>query len=198
MTKRLSALGAGILALLATGCNKNEPQLLDPNTKLIINVKNNVPRAGELPYNPEHYSPSELVEKSFALIYDLPEPDWTGTTGRALQISLPPEYKDIPNAKFKLWGQSIIYKFDDGTTKLVDTFFKARNGRFVEDTNGKVTGFKIIGYLPKDVMEKAWTNINIAYEKGDFETVYKLFNTAITAYPCTEEEWHELNAQGKI
>ena len=201
MTKRLSTLAGASLALLlaTTGCNKNEPQLLDPLAKVTISVKETSPRASETATNPNHYSPRELVEKTAAMIYDLPEKDVSAVTGTDLQFSLNDNtFKDIPNAKFKLYGDFILYKEKDGSVTLVDTFFKARNCRFVEDTNGRRDGLKIIGYLPREVMENAWRIIKAAYDRGDYETVYKTFNDAYVAYPCTPEEYEELKAQGKV
>lgn len=199
MTKSLLALGAGILALLSvTGCNNNEPQLLDPMAKVTINVEESAPRASETSTSPNHYSPQELVEKSFAMIYDLPEKDVSAVTGTDLQFSIAPEFKDIPNAKFKLYGDFILYKEKNGSITLVDTFFKARNCRFIESTNGTRDGWRIIGYLPREVMEEAWKIIKPAYDRGDYEAVYKAFEDAYVAYPCTPEEYEQLKAQGKV
>lgn len=196
--KRLTALFVG-LALLAVGCNKNEPKLLDPLAKVTISVKETASRASETATNPNHYSPRELVEKTAAMFYDLPEKDVVGQTGTDLRFSLNDNtFKDIPNAKFKLYGDFILYKEKDGSITLVDSFFKARNCRFVEETDENDTGFKIIGYLPREVMENAWRIIKAAYDRGDYETVYKTFNDAYVAYPCTPEEYEELKAQGKV
>ena len=202
MTKRLLTLAGASLALLlaVTGCNqKDKPQLLDPMAKVTINVEESAPRA-EMSNNPKHYSPQELVEKSFAMLYIQPgTPEKGGINDtRDSQLSLPPEYKDIPNAKIKLFGEWIIARKPDGTTYLSDHFFTATECRFVEDTDGTTTGFKIIGYLPREVMEEAWRNIKSAYDAGDYDTVYKLFEEAMVAYPCTPEEYAELKAQGKV
>ncbi|MCI6278208.1 MAG: hypothetical protein MR609_00195 [Bacteroidales bacterium] len=201
MTKKLLTLAGAFLALLlaVTGCNNNEPQLLDPLAKVTINVKETAPRASETAENPNHYSPRELVEKTVAMIYDLPEKDISAVTGTDLRFSLNDNtFKDIPNAQFKLYGDFILYKEKDGSVTLVDTFFKARNCHFVEETDENDTGLKIIGYLPREVMENAWKIIKPAYDRGDYETVYKTFNEAYVAYPCTPEEYEELKAQGKV
>ena len=202
MTKRLLALGVGFLALLATGCNKNEPQLLDPNAKMYINVVDGKTRAvpnPDLPDNPEHYTPEEIVEKSFAMIYDVPEglTNITISPGTGFQFSLTEEYKDIPNHKFKFWGNFIITKDKEGKPYINETLIRAVNCRFVEDTDGTKDGLKIIGYLPQRVLKAAFEEIKKAFDRGDYDAVYKLFETAYTAYPCTEEEWLKLKAEGK-
>lgn len=203
MTKRLSALAGASLALLlaTTGCNNNEPQLLDPNAKMYINVVDGKTRAvpnPDLPDNPEHYTPEEIVEKSVAMIYDVPEGvNATVPADVNWQFSLPPEYKDIPNHRFKIWGEEIIYKDRDGNPVLNETVIRGKNCRFVEDTDGTKDGLKIIGYLPQRVLKAAWVEIKAAYDRRDYDTVYKLFEEAFTAYPCTHEEWLKLKAEGK-
>lgn len=204
MTKKLLSLAGASLALLlaVTGCNKNEPKLLDPNAKMYINVVDGKTRAvpnPDLPDNPEHYTPEQIVERSFAMIYDIPE-GLTNVDGPAdvnYQFSLPPEYKDIPNHKFKLWGQTIIYKNKEGKTILNETLIRSVNCRFVESTDGTRDGWKTIGYLPQRVLKAAWVEIKAAYDRGDYDAVYKLFDSAFTAYPCTHEEWLKLKAEGK-
>ena len=203
MTKRLLALSVVLTALLlaVTGCNKNEPKLLDPNAKMYINVADGKTRAvsnPDLPDNPEHYTPEEIVEKSFAMIYDVPEGiNATIPADVDNQLSLPPEYKDIPNHKFKFWGDWIIAKDRDGNPYINETLIRAVNCRFVESTDGTKDGWKIIGYLPQRVLKAAFEEIKKAYDRRDYDTVYKLFETAYTAYPCTEEEWLKLKAEGK-
>ena len=193
------------MALLSvTGCNKNEPQLLDPNAKMYINVADGKTRAipnPDLPDNPEHYTPEEIVEKSVAMIYDIPE-GLTHADAPAdvnCQLSLPPEYKDIPNHKFKFWGEWIIAKDRDGNPYINETLIRAVNCRFVELPEGKESrdDFRIIGYLPQRVLKAAFEEIKKAYDRRDYDTVYKLFETAYTAYPCTGEEWIRLKAEGK-
>ena len=205
MTKRLLTLAGASLALLlaVTGCNKNEPKLLDPNAKMYINVVDGKTRAvanPDLPDNPEHYTPEQIVEKSFAMIYDVPEGvNATVPADVDYQFSLPPEYKDIPNHRFKLWGETIIHKDRNGTPVLTETLIRAVNCRFVELPEGKESrdDFKTIGYLPQRVLKAAWVEIKAAYDRGDYDAVYKLFDSAFTAYPCTHEEWLKLKAEGK-
>lgn len=204
MTKKLLTLAGASLALLlaVTGCNKNEPKLLDPNAKMYINVADGKTRAvsnPDLPDNPEHYTPEQIVERSFAMIYDIPE-GLTNVDGPAdvnYQFSLPPEYKDIPNHRFKLWGETIIYKNKEGKAIINETLIRAVNCRFVEDTDGTKDGLKTIGYLPQRVLKAAWVEIKEAYDREDYDAVYKLFDEAFTAYPCTHEEWLKLKAEGK-
>lgn len=206
MTKKLLPLAGASLALLLalTGCNKNEPQLLDPNAKMYINVVDGKTRAvpnPDLPDNPEHYTPEQIVERSFAMIYDIPE-GLTNVDGPAdvnYQLSLPPEYKDIPNHKFKFWGDWIIAKDRDGNPYINETLIRAVNCRFVELPEGKESrdDFKIIGYLPQRVLKAAFEKIKEAFDRGDYDAVYRLFETAYTAYPCTDAEWLKLKAEGK-
>ncbi len=196
-----------IATVALTGCwGKNKPsdKLLDKNAMLYINVTDGKTRAEnpDLPHNPEHLSPVELVKQAENMLYSstrgtepttwlgaiIQEGDYLTTKGRKAGEY---QYKLVDQAKFVFWGDWIIgtnYKTNEPT--LEEEFFKATNVRFVDKNE------KIIGYIPQRVLKEAWAKIQKAFDAKEYETVYRLFEETYQAYPCTEEEWHELKAKG--
>lgn len=60
----------------------------------------------------------------------------------------------------------------------------------------KNMGRDTIAYIPNTILREAEKNIKEAYAQGDYETCYKLFDTALSFYPITGAEWRALKAQG--
>lgn len=203
----VTTIVAGLAAIALAGCwGKNKPsdKLLDKNAMLYINVTDGKTRAEnpDLPHNPEHLSPVELVKQAENMLYSstrgtepttwlggiIEEGEYLTTQGRKAGEY---QYKLVDQAKFVFWGDWIIgtnYKTNEPT--LEEEFFKATNVRFVDKNE------KIIGYIPQRVLKEAWAKIQKAFAEKDYDTVYKLFEATYQAYPCTEEEWHELKAKG--
>ena len=199
-----------VLTVLAlTACNGDKPneKLLDKDAMVFINVTDGKTTRvvnPDLPDNPAHLSPKELVEKAEAMITDfggyegtrfwlggiLDENSWLVKVGKRNIGEY--QYKDIENAKFILWGDFIIGT--DRETKepvLVPDFFTCKNVHFV-DKEGN-----IIGYIPQRVFEEGWKKINVAFNAKEYDKVYKLFEEVYTAFPCTPEEWKRLKEEGK-
>ena len=205
------------LALLAVGfvgcssCDSNKPDVqkpLNPDTKLNINVKDKL-RADD----PKHLTPAEIVDKSTHMISisgNHPEQFSDKLGGKAI-MTLPDDFKDRANARFLLYGEMIISKnqrYDEELKKLFydnyipDTFIKAREVVFaVSDKINPEEAYadhEVVAYIPQKVLDEAYPVIKEAFDKGDYETVYKTFDKAYTAVPISDAEWHELKEQGKL
>lgn len=189
---RLALFGA--VALLAVSCKPaNQPRQFDGGAKLYVNVKDKLRsldvETRALPIidgdTQKILTPKEVVEE--AVNFVLTGKDAYGNIVENVRVGITDsEMKDIPNARIKMREDMIVDRFG----KLVTYFFEAKNVR-IEGTNGI-----IIAYIPQATLQEAWTKIKAAYDKGDYDTVYKLFQDAYTAIPCTTKQYEALKAQG--
>lgn len=194
-------LGAAMIVGL-TACGKPEPkkqQVLDHGVTLAVNVKNDTNMrvsTSDLPTiegdTQDILTPRQVVEQAGAFITN-------GVMGEAsLGISSKEEdgekaleMKDVKNARFLLPGDMIIKK-DPYTGEIsLDPYFLTAEDIRVSDGN------KVIAYIPQSVVKKAWEEVQTAYNAGDYEKVYKLFDEAYTAIPCTQKQWEALKAKGE-
>lgn len=190
--KKIITIALLALAMLATGCeNKDKPKILKDGAMLYINVKEanmKTIRADVPTVDGDEYTrltPAELVEKADIFLFFNKN---MGNNGQESNIGIAPVQKDVANARIKMWGEMIINS--DGT--LDPYFIELRDIRIgIGIPNGYIGG-----YIPNAVMEKAEKEIKQAYSEGRLDDVYRLFDEAYTAIPCTEKEWLNLKAQG--
>lgn len=206
--KKMTTLLASLLAtVVLTSCGGDKPsdKLLDTDAMVYINVEDGKATRAvnpDLPDNPAHLSPKELVAQAENMVMTttkglegtlwlgnlIAEGDYLASHGRKVGE---PQYKLLDQAKFVFWGDFVINVEDKENPKLVEEFFKSTNVRF-EDIAGN-----IIGYIPQRVFREAWEEVKKAFDAKDYDRVYKLFQETYTAYPCTTEEWQTLKAEGK-
>ncbi|MBR8784282.1 hypothetical protein IX308_000451 [Porphyromonas levii] len=190
--KKIITIALLALAMLAAGCeNKDKPKILKDGAMLYINVKEanmKTIRADVPTVDGDEYTrltPAELVEKADIFLFFNKN---MGNNGQESNISIAPVQKDVANARIKMWGEMIINS--DGS--LDPYFIELRDIRIgIGIPNGYIGG-----YIPNAVMEKAEKEIKQAYSEGRLDDVYRLFDEAYTAIPCTEKEWLNLKAQG--
>lgn len=186
---KLFYLLLSVVALIGVTACKEKPQQFDRGACLYVNVKNELramniePRALEpIEGDPQEVlSPREIVEQAQVFILD----DTDGYKNVQVGIS-DSEMKDIENARIIMRDDHII--FPDG--KLNTYFLEAENIRIDNGHN------QAIAYIPQSVVKKALVEIKAAYDAGEYEKVYKLFETAYTAIPCTQMQWEKLKEEG--
>jgi len=186
--KRLLLL---IIIPLLFSCSKDdEGSRLDPNAMISIR-----PAQGVQLRSAEHLTALEIVEQTNNLIgwnYDVNE---TQPVSRGFSEA----QRDTDTPRLLMWGTDIIsqkgeliYDFLGCVDLVLDRahidMSKPYGERDLSDT---------IGYLPNSALIKAREIIIPAFERGDYEAVYKAFDEAFVFYPITGEEWRELKAQGK-
>ena len=189
-------------AILLTACNPKEPskqQILDPTTKLYINVRNQPMRVttstdtttAEDPIP----TPREVVEQAGCFL--LTEPS-NGQPDCALGIA--DEWKDLENERIIMSGEKIITDQDRkerGDYHLNDYFLKVRDLRILGVLRDGETEQRIIAYIPNKRMEEAEVAITTAYNEGRYDDVYRLFQELYTAIPTTTARWKALKAKGE-
>ena len=182
-------------AVLLTACTPKqtptESKLLDKGAMLYINVKDNmrVTASTDTTTTDDPIpTPKEVVEQAITFLFTDPQ---TGNPNSPLAIG--PEQKDFENNRIKMWGEMIIEP--DGS--LIDYFFKARDFRILARLQGDEKEQRIIAYIPNKRMEEAEAAITKAYNEGNYEEVYRLFQELYTAIPTTTDRWKALKAKGE-
>ena len=182
-------------AVLLTACTPKqtptESKLLDKGAMLYINVKDNmrVTTSTDTTTTDDPIpTPREVVEQAINFLMTEPQ---TGKPNCGLAIA--PEQKDFENNRIKMWGEMIIEP--DGT--LSDYFLKVRDFRILARLQGDETEQRIIAYIPNKRMEEAEVAITTAYNEGNYDEVYRLFQELYTAIPTTTARWKSLKAKGE-
>lgn len=182
-----------VLTVLAlTACNGDKPKkgLLKQGTMVYINVKQDGLKAmdGTTSTDEKLYTPAEIVKEAMNFCLDDPEGDIN------VLLGISDEMKDFENNRIKMWGEQIINR--DG--ELVEYFMKCKNvricnGKYPDKDNHR----NIIGYIPNKVMQEGWIKIKKAYDAGNYEEVYRLFQEVYTAIPITPSEYQKLRDKGE-
>lgn len=186
------AVVAVLTVLALTACNGDKPKkgLLKQGAMVYINVKQDGLKAMEDDTNTDEklYTPEEIVKEAMNFCLDDPE----GYTNALNGIS--EKMKDYENNRIKMWGEQIISE----NGELVEYFMKSKNVRIC---NGKYTDKdnhrNIIAYIPNKVMQEGWIKIKKAYDAGNYEEVYRLFQEVYTAIPITPSEYQKLREKGE-
>ena len=107
--------------------------------------------------------------------------------------------KDYEHERIMMWGGMIINDFDnkEGRLELKDYFFKVRDLRILGFMRDGDTEPPIIAYIPNKRMEEAEVAITKAYNEGNYDEVYRLFQELYTAIPTTTARWQELKKKGE-
>ena len=191
-------------AILLTACNPKEPskqkqQILDPTTKLYINVRTNamkVTNATDTTTTDDPIpTPREVVEQAITFLFTEPrhgQPD--------CPLGVADEWKDLENERIIMSGEKIITDQDRkerGDYHLNDYFLKVRDFRILARLQGDEKEQRIIAYIPNKRMEEAEVAITTAYKEGRYDDVYRLFQELYTAIPTTTARWNELKAKGE-
>lgn len=188
-------------AILLTACNpKQEPTQkgLDPSARLYINVRSNTMKVtnstdtttAEDPIP----TPREVVERAGCFMFTEPR---QGLTDRPLGID--DVQKDYEHERIMMWGGMIMNDFNnkEGRLELNDYFIKLRDLRILAPMKDGETENPIIAYIPNKRMEEAEAAITKAYNEGNYDEVYRLFQELYTAVPTTTARWKALKEKGE-
>lgn len=189
------AVVAVLTVLALTACNGDKPKkgLLRQGAMVYINVQEKGLKAMDGTTNTDEklYTPAEVVRECSNFCLDDPEGNINGLNG------ISDEMKDYENNRIKMWGEQIISR--DG--ELVEYFIKSKNVRIIaKNVPGKTNPTVdegIIAYIPNKVMQEGWIKIKKAYDAGNYEEVYRLFQEVYTAIPITPSEYQKLREKGE-
>lgn len=184
MMNKITTLLIGLaLSLGAASCDKkNEPKkLLDANAKVSIHVTTADGTRAKGTYAKDR---DELMQRVNTIL-GLPEDKDTHWV-----YAIEEDMKDYDKHIIKMWGNAII---NPNTRTITRAFIGARDVVFTDDRIPADT----LGYIPNQVLREAEAKIMTAFDKGDYDEVYRLFNEVYQATPITGEEWRALKAQGK-
>lgn len=185
-------------AILLTACNPKEPtpKGLDPSARLYINVRNDQMKDIEDQNTVEDPipTPREVVERAGCFMFTEPR---HGQPDRPLGID--DKQKDYEHERIMMWGGMIMndYNNKEGRLELDDYFFKVRDLRILGVLRDGETEQPIIAYIPNKRMEEAEVAITKAYNEGNYDEVYRLFQELYTAIPTTTARWQELKKKGE-
>lgn len=187
-------------AILLTACNpKQEPTQqkgLDPSARLYINIRNVQMRDTQDTTDTEDPipTPREVVEQAGCFLLTEPR---HGQEDCPLGID--DKQKDFENERIMMWGGMIMNDFNnkEGRLELDDYFFKVRDLRILGVLRDGETEQPIIAYIPNKRMEEAEAAITKAYNEGNYDEVYRLFQELYTAIPTTTARWKKLKEKGE-
>ena len=191
-----------LLAMAVAGCQekpqeKEKSKVLDPGAMLYINVKTNPTMKAETDTkDPVEYpilSPREVVEQALTFLFTDPLDDKENSA-----LAIHEKQKDVENERIIMWGEMIINSLgskDGSEYHLNDYFFKLRDLRIL-GSNKEEGVDNIIAYIPNARMEQAEIDIKKAYEAGNYDEVYRLFQELYTAIPINNDGWKALKEKG--
>lgn len=192
-----------LLGVALAGCRekpqeKEKQKVLDPGAMLYINIKTNpTMKAQTDTKEPVEYpilTPREVVEQALTFLFTDP---LSGKENSALAIH--EKQKDVENERIMMWGEMIINNLgskDGSEYHLDDYFFKLRDLRIL-GSNKEEGVDNIIAYIPNARMEQAEIDIKKAYEAGNYDEVYRLFQELYTALPINNDGWKALKEKGE-
>ncbi len=144
-----------------------------------INVRENVTTKAD-----EHLTPAQIVRKAYSLDMSNGIDFFHARRGWA------PEQRDTVNNKLMMYSTDVIGI--DGELKNGQCSFINVKSAYIVDSNEVV-----IAYIPSSVLKKAHDDIIEAYNRNDYDAVYKLFNDAYEAIPITQAEYDALVERGE-
>lgn len=200
--------------LLLVGCKK-ENGMLDPDAKISITGVRSLTKASadwmDIPADGiAHTGITDSLEfiTKYAWRCQMSMPNGL-TPERAFGFYDDDYYilRDLTNNKLKFWGTDAISsggclgdfvtiytdmvvtvaKWKDGTAAMPLGFDMMRYDEAIFDT---------VAYIPNSVVLDARAKITAAFEAGDYETCYRLFDDAYVFLPTTGPKWRALKAAG--
>ena len=171
------------VVLLMAACKGNEPQnkRFDPNAMIVIRGQQTQGVSPSQKAMIDGLTDLEIVQKAGNIKW---MSNWAGNyyyekaseTARMFSDSK----KDFKKPALLMWGTDII-AYDEGKNFIVKDFLYGYDV-FITDTLNDT-----IAYVPNEVLEKARKPIEEAFERGDYDAVYRMFNEAFTFLPIKKK-----------
>ncbi len=176
---------------LATSC-EDKNQVLDPLAKLAINA----PEGSKTETNPKYKTPREVIELTTTFVLEnfeyAPDEDYV-----ALGIS--DQQKDYVNMRILMEGIDVI-KDDALSPVIIEGEHFILTTRINQET-GEVDPTKPISdtlaYVPNAQLRAVEPLIKAAYEAGEYDQMYEMFQNSLTFIPINGEDFAKLKAEGR-
>lgn len=184
------------LVLAVVSCKNNEPKkpfIIDTNA--MVNLKPDVKNWAKAPQfimkssnSATHLTPLEIVQQAVGI-------SWT-YNNKTGDRGFNNEQRDVTSnpPMLKMFASDIINIDQYNKPYYEPAFIEGVDCILFRSYNNKRD---TIGYIPNAILRAAQPLIKSAYDNGDNETVYRLFNEAFTFLPITAAEWQDLKKQGK-
>ena len=169
--------------LLMAACKGNEPQnkRFDPNAMIVIRGQQTQGVSPSQKAMIDGLTDLEIVQKAGNIKWTS---NWMGNSyyEKALEIArmFSDSKKDFKKPALLMWGTDII-AYDEGKNFITKDFIYGYDV-FITDTLNDT-----IAYVPNEVLEKARKPIEEAFERGDYDAVYRMFNEAFTFLPIKKK-----------
>lgn len=181
-----------IASVMLLGCKKEDVFRLDPNSTVNIRGKMSL-KSAETP------AEVKFVVKYASSFLCYSESAGKGGVGRGFSDT----QRDSVNYMLKWWGIDVLYSDDKGRqhlawtmTDIKDIYLIAtfdKNYRPINPRGTFVPGqsayMDTIGRIPNEVVMRARKDITAAFEAGDYERCYQLFDSAYVFIPMMKDKW---------
>ena len=171
------------VVLLMAACKGNEPQnkRFDPNAMIVIRGQQTQGVSPSQKAMIDGLTDLEIVQKAGNIKWTS---NWMGNSyyEKALEIArmFSDSKKDFKKPALLMQGIDII-AYDEGKNFITKDFIYGYDV-FITDTLNDT-----IAYVPNEVLEKARKPIEEAFERGDYDAVYRMFNEAFTFLPIKKK-----------
>ncbi|MEF9950900.1 MAG: hypothetical protein RR551_08020 [Mucinivorans sp.] len=170
-------------AAIFTSCKENKGKVLDPLAKISIKPSST---PASVASKATYLSPVEVVK----LTTDIAMKSKLAPKEPYINYGISDEQRDLTTPKLMMWGMWVIDKgalTPDFIEAAYDVVFVAREGgvmnKPIKDT---------LAYIPNATLRAAEKSIKTAFDRGDYNEVYKLFDEAYKFIPIDGAGWRAL------
>lgn len=182
------AIAAG--AMLLSSCEKdNKNKQWDPTAMISLRAAKN-PKANAAVRAEGHLSPLEIVKQTHNMYYHRGGLDYDQIAFRGFGEG----QRDYANERLLMFGTDVIAQEGNYAPGFIEGHGVVLVRILYNEEN--IPDPDTIAYVPNQVLRDAQKIIKPAYDRGDYDLVYKTFDTAFTFIPITGPEWQELKRQG--
>ena len=171
------------VVLLMAACKGNEPQnkRFDPNAMIVIRGQQTQGVSPSQKAMIEGLTDLEIVQKAGNIKFTS---HWAGNyyyeKASEMARTFSEGKKDFNKPALLMQGVDII-GYDEGKNYIYKDFLYGYDV-FITDTLNDT-----IAYVPNEVLEKARKPIEEAFERGDYDAIYRMFNEAFTFLPIKKK-----------
>lgn len=173
-----------VLSALLMACKGNEPQskIFDPNAMVTIRGVNTPAQAtdGVLMASVSGLTDIQIVRNAVNIKWTS---RWVGNfyhdEPTTIARTFLDTHKDFNKPALLMWGTDII-AYDGEKNYFLKDFIYGYDVYITDYNNDS------IAYVPNEVLENARQPVEDAWNRGDYEEVYRMFNEAFTFLPIKE------------